>query len=136
MILPGWAPAALALVGVLGPFLLARKTIRRPLARALVLAALIGLAVAAGLLAIDGRTMRAADCILGGALVALAAVGIRRPHALATLAVAAIAAARALSLGIAGELASAALWALVVLFAAGIAGARFMRASSRRAARR
>ncbi|HUR70120.1 MAG TPA: hypothetical protein VM370_12820 [Candidatus Thermoplasmatota archaeon] len=123
---------ALALVGVLGPALLARGSVPRGAARAFVLAALVGLvgvALWAGL-APGPRAVAYFDVATGGALVALAAVGIARPWALATWLVAGALLGRAAyalttSPGDAGALAGALFGAAAALLASALATVRF-----------
>lgn len=99
-----WAPAALALAGVLGPALLASGRLKAPTARAVVLAALGGLVTYVALVVLvplgpgestQSRLYPGLDTALAGALVTLAALGIRRALVVVTWALAAIVLARA-----------------------------------------
>lgn len=145
MALPSWLPAALALVGVLGPTLLARRIASRALARALALIALVGLAVYAVASAFgsgEARLFALADALLGGALVALTALAHRRLLLLGGLLASALALARAfaiLSTALdapqGAPLLAAAMWGVAAVLGAGILGARLM-LSFRRSTRR
>jgi hypothetical protein len=132
--------------------LLARGSLTRTSARALVLASLSGLATLGVLVILvplgpggspESRLYPAFDVMLGGALVSLVALGVRRAWALATLLVAAVALGRAagtsrsaLAVGIhVGETLTGALFfASAAMLAAALAAVRF-RVTARRTTR-
>jgi hypothetical protein len=142
-----WLPALAAFVGALGPMLLAQGRISRPAARAVVLAALGALGAFALLVILVpfapgepavARLWPGLDAVFAGALVASAALGVRRPYAVATWVLSALALARALG-AVTSSLATgvlvpenllgAAFWAGAALIASALAAARFMRSA-------
>ncbi|HET6405186.1 MAG TPA: hypothetical protein VFH78_11100 [Candidatus Thermoplasmatota archaeon] len=132
-----WAPGALAFAGVLGPSLLASRRVSLRTARALALAALAGALV---LLLVAVFTAQARmllfDLSLAGALVALAALGVRRAFAWALLVAAALASAKALAQArlafldpsvLGAALAGASGWAAAALLAISLCALRLRR---------
>ena len=146
-----WLPAAASFGGVLGPSLLARGRLPAASARAFVMGTLGALVVFALLAffvpvgpgeASEARLYSVVDAVLGGALVALAALGIRPLLAVATWGVAALVLVRAVgsvrgSLAtayapwIAEALVAAMFWLAAALLASALALVRFIRRGPR-----
>lgn len=103
-VLADWLPAALAFAGTLAPALLASGRLTRGRAQAVVLTALVSLAAFGALVVLwplgdgeagEARLYPALDAALGVALVALAALGVRRPYVVALWSASALVLARA-----------------------------------------
>lgn len=133
-----WVPATLALLGTLGPSLLARGTLSRVAARGVVLAALAGLLVHAVLIIFvptqpvevaNARMWPLLDVLASAAFVAVAALGVKRPWPVVTWLLAAGLLGRAAfnisTNPVPRVIAGALLWASAVMLAAALAAARF-----------
>lgn len=112
-----WAPPVLAFLGALAPSLLAARKVSIGTARILSGAALVAVLALLLVAYFTARGVGAAlDLALAGVLVALAALGVRRPFAWALVLVAALAAAKGL-----GQLVMAI--AVPIFLGPGLAGA-------------